>query len=192
MCHSTLCHRKHGLVFTTTHLYYSSMCETWLQEAGTILCSRAHQSWRLPARPSIPLLDSRYFSCIPPWTPLCFATPMTPSPTTTTCAINNMGGIRGWPNPWLTFAPCKGYPTSDATWELSTNLQNTPKVVNDFQHRYPHKPAISLGRRRRRGIMSRFKLLTLPCCWETSSTSAGSAEQAKDRIGWDRSVRPGT
>ena len=27
-------------------------------------------------------------------------------------------------------------------------------------------------------------------CWETSSTSATSAEQAEDHIGWDRSVRP--
>ena len=27
-------------------------------------------------------------------------------------------------------------------------------------------------------------------CGETSSTSAASAEEAEDRIGWDRSVRP--
>ena len=29
-------------------------------------------------------------------------------------------------------------------------------------------------------------------CGETSSTSAGSAEEAEDRIGWDRSDRPRT
>ena len=27
-------------------------------------------------------------------------------------------------------------------------------------------------------------------CWDTSSTSAGSAEEAEDRVGWDRSDRP--
>ena len=29
-------------------------------------------------------------------------------------------------------------------------------------------------------------------CWDTSSTSAGSAEEAEDRVGVDRSVRPST
>ena len=45
----------------------------------------------------------------------------------------------------------KGYPMSDATWEPSANLQNAPEVVQDFHHRYPHKPAGDLGRRRKRG-----------------------------------------
>ena len=45
----------------------------------------------------------------------------------------------------------KGYPMSDATWERSANMQNAMELVQDFHHRYPHKPKTNLGRRRRRG-----------------------------------------
>ena len=41
----------------------------------------------------------------------------------------------------------KGYPLSEATWEPSQHLKNAPEVVQDFHHRYPHKPASGLGRR---------------------------------------------
>ena len=84
---------RHGLVVTSTHLYYSSMCKTWLQEVGTILHCRVHQSRLLQTRPSIPLLDSRFFSCLPPRTPLCFATLRMVGPSTTTYAIDNRGRI---------------------------------------------------------------------------------------------------
>ena len=42
------------------------------------------------------------------------------------------------------------YPMSETMWEPSENLQNAPEVVQDFHHRYPHKPAVALGRRHTR------------------------------------------
>ena len=55
----------------------------------------------------------------------------------------------------------RGYPMSEATWEPSENLQNAPEVVQDFHHRYPHKPAATLGRRRRRGDNVKIRTLDM-------------------------------
>jgi hypothetical protein len=70
-----------------THLYYTSLCQTWLQEIGVVPYSRAHQPSRFLATASTmfpALSDSRCFPCLPPWTPSCFTTPRTPSPATPT------------------------------------------------------------------------------------------------------------
>jgi hypothetical protein len=55
----------------------------------------------------------------------------------------------------------RGYPMSEATWEPSENLQNAPEVVQDFHHRYPHKPVATLGRRRRRGDNVKIRTLDM-------------------------------
>ena len=41
----------------------------------------------------------------------------------------------------------KGYPISDATWELATHLQNSPYAIRVFHQRYPQKPTVGLRRR---------------------------------------------
>ena len=50
---------------------------------------------------------------------------------------------------------------SEATWEPSENLQNALEVVQDFHHRYPHKPVATLGRRRRRGDNVKIRTLEM-------------------------------
>ena len=69
------------------------------------------------------------FSCLPPWSPLCFITPKTPCPTTTTSAVDDWEGIRGRPNTCLAFA-----------WSTLV----IPSLVD-------HKSMTGLGKRRKRG-----------------------------------------
>ena len=40
----------------------------------------------------------------------------------------------------------KGYPLSDATWELVTHLQNNPETTQAFHQQYPHKPTVGVRR----------------------------------------------
>jgi hypothetical protein len=45
----------------------------------------------------------------------------------------------------------RGYPPSEATWELARNLVHAQNLVNQFHQRYPNKPASSGRCRLRRG-----------------------------------------